>query len=88
MKFASAVHAVHRFVKQIAIAKKKNIFSEYAGTQAVVLVENKKGGYLFGHTENFMPVAISQPAVPGEFVKVKLSNSFEHISDELSIIIN
>jgi threonylcarbamoyladenosine tRNA methylthiotransferase MtaB len=75
------------FLTEAANEAKKAVFTEHIGKSVTVLVENNKDGYWFGHTESFMPVAIREDCRPGEFKQVVLSNIFQKISDELSIII-
>ncbi len=65
----------------------KEIFAKYSGKYATVLVENKKNGYWFGHTESFFPVALKGDYKPGEFIDVELSNEFDIISGELAFVI-
>lgn len=72
----------------VAHEKRKQIFDQHLGTSASVLIENKKNGFWFGHTENFMPVALKTDSTPGSFVKVRLSDKFEYVSDELSFVID
>lgn len=74
-------------LQNIADDTMRRIFGEYSGRHATVLIENKKGKYWFGHTENFMPVALLGNYSAGEFVPVILGDRFEKISDEISFII-
>ncbi|MBQ9941104.1 MAG: tRNA (N(6)-L-threonylcarbamoyladenosine(37)-C(2))-methylthiotransferase MtaB [Clostridia bacterium] len=73
-------------LQNVATSKVNEVFRKYTGETFNVLIENKKGGYYLGHTENFLPVALSRRCEVGTFEKVTLSDVFEKVSDEISFI--
>ncbi len=56
----------------------KSAFTEkYLGTKAEVLVEEKKGGFYLGYTDNYLRVYIPQKVNIGEFVTVTLAEKYD-----------
>lgn len=72
---------------EVASDKLAQIFNEYRGREFNVLIENQKGEFYFGHTENFLPVAIRHNCKVGTFEKVTLGNTYGTFADETAFIV-
>jgi len=68
--------------------KLKEIFEKYRGDKFSVLIENKKGDFYFGHTENFLPVALRRKCTTGTFESVILGKEFGIFADETAFIVD